>query len=247
MCGREGNLSIVAWSAGVVYKRRWHCKVDMPDELGTSRVTVAIVAQAQAQATRAPALPYTFSRSLERHRAINSHPSRRCALGCRAAAAKPSLSRISRRSPLCTPGPEDEMNQHEAQDQEVLPYPLSNFGSTSSALIPATQVMSPNLAFHEGILDNVQASCQICFTAAHGPAVCAGCGVYGHAECLRLERFFDYLFCSTCIPKVAAEYASFQDAQRREAWRRSLDTDFGKGCAIKQVRKLTFQCGQCIY
>ena len=43
-------------------------------------------------------------------------------------------------------------------------------------------------------------------------------------QCLRLESFFDYLFCPTCFPKAAAEYASFQDVQRREAWRRSLET-----------------------
>lgn len=43
-------------------------------------------------------------------------------------------------------------------------------------------------------------------------------------QCFRLESFFDYLFCLICFPKAAAEYASFQDVQRREAWRRSLET-----------------------
>ena len=90
------------------------------------------------------------------------------------------------------------------------------------ALIPAARVMSPSNVLQEGTLVDVQTVCQFCHAFVRGPSVCTGCGIYGHAECLRLERFVDYYFCSTCIPQVAAEYASFQDAQRREAWRRSL-------------------------
>lgn len=36
--------------------------------------------------------------------------------------------------------------------------------------------------------------------------------------------FFGHPFCATCIPRIIAEYASFQNAQRREAWQRSLET-----------------------
>jgi len=118
------------------------------------------------------------------------------------------------------------MNQPEGQDHEGIQSPALTFGSTSTSLavIPVARVMSPNNVLQEGILDYVQAICQFCYTPVRGPSVCTGCGAYGHAGCLRLERFIDYHFCSTCIPRVAAEYASFQDAQRREAWRRSLDT-----------------------
>ena len=84
--------------------------------------------------------------------------------------------------------------------------------------------MSPNAGFQEGIFDNVQVICPICETQARDIAVCAGCGTYGHPECLRLEMFVEYPFCQACIPRVAAEYATFQDAQRREAWRRSLES-----------------------
>ena len=52
--------------------------------------------------------------------------------------------------------------------------------------------------------------------------VCTGCGVYGHAECFLFKGFFDCSFCPTCFFKAAAESAFLQDAQRREAWRRSL-------------------------
>ena len=84
--------------------------------------------------------------------------------------------------------------------------------------------MSPNAGPHEGILDEVLIYCQQCETPVFELFVCTGCGVYDHAECFRLERFFDYLFCPTCFRKAAAEYASFQDAQRREVWRRSLES-----------------------
>ena len=84
--------------------------------------------------------------------------------------------------------------------------------------------MSPNDGFHEGILDEAQLRCQACDTVVTCLFVCIGCGVYGHAQCLRLEQFFEYLFCPTCLPQAAAEYASFQDAQRREAWRSSLES-----------------------
>eukprot|EP00959_Pyramimonas_sp_CCMP1952_P175000 3657034-Pyramimonas_sp.AAC.1 len=84
--------------------------------------------------------------------------------------------------------------------ESIVPY-----GSTS--LVPVTRVMGPNRGLHEGIFDDVHAICPICQTAARELLVCAGCGAFGHAECLRLELFFDYTFCQACIPKVAAEYA----------------------------------------
>ena len=65
--------------------------------------------------------------------------------------------------------------------------------------------------------------CQDCNTLVSCLYVCTGCGIYGHTQCLRLEKFFDYLFCPPCLQKAAAEFASFQDAQRRDAWRNSLE------------------------
>ena len=43
-----------------------------------------------------------------------------------------------------------------------------------------------------------------------------------------MEQFFEYLFCPTCLLQAAAEYASFQDAQRREAWRSSLESQIAR-------------------
>ena len=91
-----------------------------------------------------------------------------------------------------------------------------------SALNPAARVMSPRMHPNEGILTGLQATCQICNQMTFEPAVCARCGTYGHPVCLGLERFCDFPFCSRCIPEVTAEYASFQDSQRRESWRRSI-------------------------
>ena len=91
-------------------------------------------------------------------------------------------------------------------------------------MVPYARVMSPNDGSHEGILDEVRLYCQSCEKLMTELYVCTGCGVYGLMQCLRLESFFDLLFCPTCFPKAAAEYASFQDVQRREAWRRSLET-----------------------
>ena len=91
-------------------------------------------------------------------------------------------------------------------------------------ITPYARVMSPNDGFHEGILDETQVRCQVCDTAVTCLFVCTGCGIYGHPQRLRLEHFFEYLFCPTCFHEAAAEYASFQDAQRREAWRSSLES-----------------------
>ena len=67
-----------------------------------------------------------------------------------------------------------------------------------------------------------QVYCQDCSTPVSCLFVCAGCGIYGHTQCLRLEKFFDYLFCPPCLQKAAAEFASIQDAQRRVEWRNRL-------------------------
>ena len=87
---------------------------------------------------------------------------------------------------------------------------------------PLARVMSPNDGFRESIVDDTQVYCQVCETVVSCLYVCIGFGAYGHTQCLLLEQFFDYLFCRPCFLKAAAEYASFQDAQRREAWRNSL-------------------------
>ena len=76
----------------------------------------------------------------------------------------------------------------------------------------------------EGILRGVRATCVICHQMTHEPTICAGCGQYGHPECLSIEQFFDFWFCSRCIIQATAEYAAFRDAQRRESWRQSLLT-----------------------
>ena len=88
---------------------------------------------------------------------------------------------------------------------------------------PESRVMSPNsLRVNEGILSNLQTTCQICNGQVYEPSMCAGCGVFGHPVCLHLEHFMDYSFCRKCIPRAISEYASFQDAQRRDEWKRSL-------------------------
>ena len=115
--------------------------------------------------------------------------------------------------------------------------PAGNTLATPDCMLAVTRVMSPNPRSHEGVLDHVQAICQVCQHLAHDPSVCAGCGSYGHHECLGMEMFFDYAFCAQCIPKALAEYASFKDAQRRESWRRSLQTQIAtwKSRAVEAI------------
>ena len=81
------------------------------------------------------------------------------------------------------------------------------------------RVMSPNdhLALrsndeYSGRFDVAQVYCQDCNTLASCIYVCTGCGIYGHTQCLRLEKFFDYLICPLCLQKAAAEFAFIQDA-----------------------------------
>ena len=103
---------------------------------------------------------------------------------------------------------------------------MQNMESTSNMsrveVYPAPRAMSPNVGSEEGVLVNVQAWCQICNDGVHEPLVCAGCGTYGHPACLRTEIFLDYHFCFQCFVRVTAEYATFQDEQRRNVWRQSL-------------------------
>ena len=77
---------------------------------------------------------------------------------------------------------------------------------TEQSVMPYARVMSPNDGFHESMF------------------VCTGCGIYGHAQCLRPEPFLEHRFCDSCLPKAVAKYASFQDAQSQEAWRRSMES-----------------------
>ena len=79
------------------------------------------------------------------------------------------------------------------------------YESNQSMISPHARVMSPNDGFHEGILDEAQLRCQACDTVVTCLFVCIGCGIYGHAQCLRLAQFFEYLFCPTCLPQAAAE------------------------------------------
>ncbi len=62
----------------------------------------------------------------------------------------------------------------------------------------------------------------VCQCLVLGPTICTSCGVYGHPSCLGAETFLDHHFCFQCIPGAIADYAKFQDAQRREAWCRAL-------------------------
>ena len=87
---------------------------------------------------------------------------------------------------------------------------------------PLARVMSPNDEYSESIVDVTQVYCQVCDSVASCLYVCIGCGAYGHTQCIHLEKIFDCLICPPCFLKAVAEYASFQGAQRRDAWRNSL-------------------------
>ena len=81
------------------------------------------------------------------------------------------------------------------------------------------RVMSPTTTLE---WTRVRGQCIVCQCLVQQPSICANCGNYGHQGCLGFERFLDHDFCARCMPEVTSEYAKFQDAQRREAWRRSL-------------------------
>ena len=67
----------------------------------------------------------------------------------------------------------NKMNQPEGQDHEGGSNAVSVFGSTSTSLaaILVARVMSPTNVLQEGILDDVQAICQFCYTPVRGPSV----------------------------------------------------------------------------
>ena len=125
-------------------------------------------------------------------------------------------------------------------DSTIMPYgPVRSLSPPRQTSDPATRDMSPNvMRADEGVvLSNLLAMCQTCGQMALERAVFAGCGKYGHASCLQLENVFNYYFCGSCVPRVIAEYSTFQDAQRREAWRNSITTQISvwRSLAIEAI------------
>jgi len=94
-----------------------------------------------------------------------------------------------------------------------------NNSEPGQQIVHVTRVMSPTQPM---TLEHIQAMCQLCSQHVFESGLCAMCGRYWHPVCLQLEVFLDVTFCRQCIPTVLSEYASFQDAKRRDAWRRSL-------------------------
>ena len=90
--------------------------------------------------------------------------------------------------------------------------------------------MPPN----EGILCGLTATCQVCAQMSYKPAVCARCGMSGHPVCMGLDHFFHF---PLVRPEVTAEYASCQDSERRESWRRSITDQIlnWKSTAIEDI------------
>ena len=87
----------------------------------------------------------------------------------------------------------DQHHAHIQRAGEMAP------GTDPGAIVPATRVMSPNLAA--------------------GQPMCAGCG-----RICEVKPFLDYSFCSVCYPQVVREYAAFKNAQERAAWETTVAT-----------------------
>ena len=109
---------------------------------------------------------------------------------------------------------------HDDQTDVTLYGPMVPMAYRSRSPGGITRVMSPNP--DEVFLKGFRADGNRCKAAVFEPAMCAQCGIYGHAPCLNLESFQGYSFCGICMTTVIQEYASFQDHLRREQWMRSL-------------------------
>ena len=103
--------------------------------------------------------------------------------------------------------------------------PTQHLTSSPPRVVSPTQLALRSNDEYSGSFDVVnvgQVYCQDCNTPVSCLFVCAGCGIYGHTQCLRLEKFFDCIFWSPCLQKAAGEFAAIQDAQRRVEWRNRL-------------------------
>ena len=71
--------------------------------------------------------------------------------------------------------------------------------------------------------------------------VCAGCGVYGHAVCLCVERLQDYLFCSQCMVFAQQQYQAMINEQQIVERRRGVvgQLEVWKGRAMEAVQVST--------
>ena len=63
--------------------------------------------------------------------------------------------------------------------------------STGNTPFGETRVMSPTPA-NSSLLLGIERQCPLCGTVASEPALCANCGIHGHAVCMGLEYFQNY-------------------------------------------------------
>ena len=85
----------------------------------------------------------------------------------------------------------------------------------------STRVMSPTPIFGSGQgWLQVAAPCPACKTNVSDPFICAGCGSFGHPECLGAELFQDLPVCGACFHAILAEFSARDNAIKREEWRR---------------------------
>ena len=85
----------------------------------------------------------------------------------------------------------------------------------------STRVMSPTPIFGsgQGWLQGA-APCPACKKNVSDPFICAGCGSFGHPECLGAELFQDLPVCGACFHAILAEFSARDNAIKREEWRR---------------------------
>ena len=128
----------------------------------------------------------------------------------------PSFARFAcRQTAMALPVPLAELIHEQSNPLQQRPTPQPERTQENAV----ARVMSPTSSLEWG---RVRAQCNVCQCLVLDPTLCANCGVYGHPSCLGIETFLDHHFCARCIPGAIAEYGKFQDAQRREAWRRTL-------------------------
>ena len=118
--------------------------------------------------------------------------------------------------------------QHPQQSDSAMAL-MDNTGQGSAYAL--TRVMSPtanpnnpfiNYGANQSLLLGFETRCQACNRMTAEPSLCAECGMYGHAVCLRIAHFQGYTFCAQCFPQIAIQYAEMNDALLRQQWQSSL-------------------------
>ena len=81
---------------------------------------------------------------------------------------------------------------------------------------------------NSAIISGMQARCEACQQLAAEPSICAACGHWGHAQCMRIVLVQGFPFCCQCLPRVQLDHDQAVRSQAIHEWKESIKVDLSK-------------------